>query len=85
MSDYYGSSSTQPCTWIRPDALKYNFWGSKPQIVGHTTEWIIDKYVSYNEDGSFGPDFWVCDTLGYGYYMIIEDGKITIKNIKDEN
>lgn len=85
MSDYSGTSETQPCTWIRPETLIYHFWGTKPQIVGHSTKLLLQSFHSINENDEIGPDLWICDTLGAGYYMTIVDDEIIVKNIKDEN
>lgn len=86
LSDYYGDSATQPCTWIRPYTLIY--YGIKDfiQVVGHTRMENIcnlrDEVVSAAKDNDVDPSIyneyknvWCCDNLENGEYLIIEDGE----------
>ena len=81
MSDYYGDSATQPCTWIRPSALAYHGLKEIAHIVGHTPVAHINNLHNeafikhgFPEDG---PDIWCCDCLANGEYLVIESGKLT--------
>ena len=79
ISDYYGESETQPCTWIRPGSLcEYGF----PEIryvVGHST---MERIVEYRKATIEQYDFvdwanceiWCCDTLPREY-LIIDHGE----------
>lgn len=93
LSDYNGISATQPCTWIRPQALMS--YGVKDiiHIVGHTPVSHIAnikeeclKYSSEDEveicENRNSPDIWCCDCLENGEYLIIEDGKFIVKSIQ---
>lgn len=86
LSDYYGDSATQPCTWIRPyTLLSYGVKGFI-QVVGHTRlnnvfnikEDIIQEAKTYDMDLSIYDDYvdvWCCDNLENREYLIIEDGE----------
>lgn len=77
LSDYYGESTCQPLTWIRPGTLLQVAIEGWNQVVGHTrldrpgnivTNDLKAKYnLSLNE-------LWCVDALPY-WYMVIEDGK----------
>ncbi len=72
--DYNGDSVTQPCTWIRPPALKASAIAGYTQIVGHTPL-KLDMPIALKTDKS-GDTFWLCDTLHVPSYLVIEDDKI---------
>jgi len=80
MSDYCGDSATQPCTWIRPNALAYHGIKEVVHVVGHTPVAHICNLhneamikAGYPEDG---PDIWMCDTLGTSKeYLVIENSE----------
>lgn len=68
LSDYYGTSVTQPLTWIRPQTLvKCNIEGYT-QVVGHTPFKNI-----INIKGDNNEDIWLCDCLDNNQYLVIED------------
>lgn len=64
MDDYYGTSPTHPCTWIRPSTLKDNLIEGYTQVVGHTHTSKCNEYC---------PGLWLCDALENNSYLIIED------------
>ena len=80
LSDYYGESETQPCTWIRPAFLcEYGF----PEIryvVGHSTvktitecrKALIEQYGDLINWAKC--EIWLCDTLPREY-LIIDHGE----------
>lgn len=76
ISDYYGDSTTQPLTWIRPGTLIENNIGWI-QVVGHTrikTPGPILKYMKEKPDFVTIPELWCIDALP-SWYMVIEDGE----------
>ena len=88
ISDYYGESETQPCTWIRPAFLcEYGF----PEIryvVGHSTlnhitecrKSLIEQYSNLINWANC--EIWVCDTLPREY-LIIDHGKFIPTKISE--
>lgn len=87
MSDFYGDSYTQPCTWIRPMSLSQNHIEGWDQVVGHTRVQnpgnIMPHLEFYRENwGISMKEFWCIDALPL-QYMIIEDGVRMMKNVKD--
>ena len=80
LSDYYGESETQPCTWIRPAFLcEYGF----PEIryvVGHSTvkaitecrKALIEQYGDLIDWAKC--EIWLCDALPREY-LIIDHGE----------
>lgn len=76
LSDYYGDSTTQPLTWIRPVTLMENNIGWV-QVVGHTRMKVpgpILKYLDVKPYWITIPELWCVDALPY-WYMVIEDGE----------
>lgn len=76
MSDYYGTSPTQPPTWIRPQTLVECMVKDYTQIVGHTPvlkgiQNIGGIYRSL--DKIMCEDLWLCDALDLNSYLVIED------------
>lgn len=75
--DNNGVSPTQPITWIRPWTLDdYNIpeW---TQVVGHTPVENITEIKGKNSES-----IWLCDALGVGQYLTIDDGQFNIKQFK---
>lgn len=65
--DYCGESETQPPVWIRPWTLiDCKATGDWIQVIGHTT---VRKCQTIPGD----ENIWLCDALGSGSYLIIED------------
>lgn len=81
--DYFGSSPTQPPTWIRPVTLAECAILDYTQIVGHTpTHHISTAEVRYNDYNlEHRCTIWLCDNLP-NQYLTITDGKFVVKNIK---
>lgn len=68
--DSYGTSKTQSCMWIRPATL-YEFpIPDYNQVVGHTPTETIRSFDMPNNK-----KLWLCDSLGYDNYLVIEDNK----------
>lgn len=81
--DYFGSSPTQPPTWIRPVTLAECAIPDYTQIVEHTpTHHISTAEVRYNDYNlEHRCTIWLCDNLP-NQYLTITDGKFVVKNIK---
>lgn len=65
--DSYGISSTQPCTWIRPNTLVMNNIEQFIQIVGHTPMYHISSMATIYHK------IWFCDNLEDGEYLTFTD------------
>jgi len=90
--DYYGTSRTQPCTWIRPQTLMKDALDGYTQVIGHTTfKKIIHIINDFGDvegtDHTYGPDIvvkpvdiWCCDT-NLEQYLLIDNEKFIIKNL----
>lgn len=81
MSDFYGISPTQPCTWIRPQTLVEYMPEGITQVVGHSPVKVIcnvgiEAREKYNIKC---PDLWCCDALPE-QYLIIEDDEFKVIN-----
>lgn len=70
--DMCGTSKTQPPVWIRPEVLCMCNVVGYDQVVGHTP---IRKIAKVVESTKGKQTIWLCDSLGYGNYLIIEDGE----------
>ena len=79
LSDYTGISATQPCTWIRPQTLMDCAIGGYVQVVGHTPVRGISNLKDIEHEVK--EHIWLCDNMP-DQYLLIEDGKFTVKNIK---
>ena len=77
--DIYGNSPEQPPTWIRPNALVDVMIPSYGQVVGHTE---VEHCINVKGVAELSQDLWLCDALGNGFYLVIENGLFTEKNIK---
>lgn len=82
LSDYCGESPTQPPTWIRPYALATCNVLGYDQVVGHTPQHDISK-MTKNCKGK--QTIWLCDSLGFGNYLVIEDGEFKTSIYKQED
>lgn len=78
LSDFYGDSPTQPCTWIRPQSLVEDTLDGYIQVVGHTPVRKITNLKSIKDEW---PEIWLCDNLP-NEYLIYEDGRFTPKEYK---
>lgn len=80
LSDYYGDSQTQPCTWVRPACLTEYGVPGYTYVVGHTRPQFISNYreLCLRHIGS-EPwaliDVWTCDNLPKEYLVIDTDKK----------
>lgn len=95
VSDYYGDSTTQPLTWIRPGTLIFCAIPGWNQVVGHTRlnekeSKIGNICISAREtllddvkDRIIIDELWVIDSLPYRY-MIIENNNKIIKENSNE-
>lgn len=85
MSDYYGTSPTQPPTWIRPQTLVDYMPEGITQVVGHTPiKKICNVGQEYRENYNIDcPDLWCCDALNEEQYLVIEDGLFIPKKLND--
>lgn len=75
--DMYGTSPTQPCTWIRPQTLVKVTVDDYNQVVGHTP--VREHIQSVKMDN--GKDLWLCDNMSEKEYLVIEDNKINVKKL----
>lgn len=79
--DRYGDSVTQPCTWIRPQALcTCNLLGYD-QVVGHTP---VKQITNIYKSTKGNRNIWLCDNLQDKQYLIIDDNVFTPKYLNDE-
>lgn len=92
ISDYYGDSTTQPLTWIRPGTLIFCAIPGWNQVVGHTRlnekqskignicisakETLLDNIKSK----ICIDELWVIDSLPYRYMIIKNNNKIIKEN-----
>ena len=79
--DFIGNSMQQPCTWIRPASLVLGWLNGTTQVVGHTPSEHIKEFKM---DFCEGDSLWLCDALGAGEYLVIEDGQFIPKTFKAE-
>lgn len=70
--DKYGDDITQSPIWIRPQSLIHDTIDDVIQVVGHTAK---KEIVILN-------DFAFIDTLAVWEYLVIEDGKMSVKKVK---
>ena len=77
--DYCGNSITQPCVWIRPQALVKDALDGYIQVVGHTPVKNICNTKTLNSEF---PEIWLCDNLPKEY-LVIEDNKFIIKQYEE--
>lgn len=71
--DIYGTSPTQPPTWVRPGTLIEHMIPDHDQVVGHTT---VHKCYNVKElEHSLIPyNLWLCDALENKSYLVITNG-----------
>ena len=73
----YGTSPTQPCTWIRPQTLVKVTVDDYNQVVGHTP--VREHIQSVKMDN--GKDLWLCDNMSEKEYLVIEDNTFKINKL----
>ena len=76
--DVYGTSPEQPPTWIRPLTLVGVMVSGYHQVVGHTE---MKHCVNVMDSNGYPNNLWLCDALEYGFYLLIENGVFTERNI----
>lgn len=81
-SDYCGESPTQPPTWIRPRTLATCNVEGYDQVVGHTPQEGISKM---KENCKAKQTIWLCDSLGFGNYLVIENGEFIPRKLNGSN
>lgn len=75
--DCYGDSITQPPTWIRPQTLCRCNIKEWDQVVGHTPVYsIVNMYKSTKSH----KNIWLCDSIGQGNYLVIDNDKFIPKS-----
>ena len=79
--DYYGNSITQPCVWIRPQALVTDALDEYIQVVGHTPVKKITNLKSIKDEW---PEIWLCDCLP-DEYLVIENNEFVIKKYNESS
>ena len=80
--DMCGTSKTQPPVWIRPETLcECNIVGWD-QVVGHTPQRKISKMVQATKGKQ---TIWLCDSLGFNNYLVIEDGEFKPKTYEEDS
>lgn len=70
--DVFGTSPTQPPTWIRPGTLVDVMIPGYSQVVGHTTVRECVNIKDLDRPDLPG-DLWLCDALGNNSYLIINN------------
>lgn len=76
-ADNYGTSPTQPLTWIRPETLAECAVEGWNQIVGHTPTPRLHSIKT-----AAGDSIWLCDTLEDRQYLVIDDNVFTPKKVE---
>lgn len=79
--DCCGESETQPPTWIRPYTLATCNVPGWDQVVGHTPQPGISKMYKNCKGKHI---IWLCDALGSGNYLTIEDGEFIPKKCNEK-
>lgn len=74
--DCHGTSSTQPCTWIRPQTLYKVAAEDYNMVVGHTPIAGIQSV-----DMKTGKKLWLCDNMGNKEYLVIENNEFIVKTL----
>lgn len=77
--DINGTSETQPPTWIRPEVLCNCNIEDYDQVVGHTPVRNVCKTFHFTKGKRA---IWLCDSLEYGNYLVIEDNTFYPKSLK---
>lgn len=78
--DYYGNSTTQPLTWIRPESLRDCNVEGWNQVVGHTP--VKRQIIDFGSIVGTKEHIWLCDALGINQYLVIDNGTFQPKTLK---
>lgn len=76
--DIYGTSKTQPPTWIRPKTLCTCNIKGWDQVVGHTP---VKNIINIYESSKYNQNIWLCDNLYEKQYLTIDNGEFIINNL----
>lgn len=76
--DVYGTSKTQPPTWIRPKTLCTCNIKGWDQVVGHTP---VKNIINIYESSKYNQNIWLCDNLYDKQYLTIDNGEFIINNL----
>jgi predicted phosphodiesterase len=78
--DVYGTSPEQPPTWIRPSTLFSVAIPGYDQVVGHTE---VKHCLNMKDTSGTSNNLWLCDALGNGSYLVIENDIYSVNNINE--
>ena len=78
--DWYGNSTTQPPTWIRPESLRDCNVEGWDQVVGHTP--VKRQIIDFGSIIGIKEHIWLCDALGISQYLVIDNGTFQPKTLK---
>lgn len=78
--DFSGDSITQPCVWIRPNALVHSAIKGYTQVVGHTP--VMKIFNIKDKEPKCKENIWLCDTLPFEY-LVIRDDKFEPRHVND--
>lgn len=76
--DVYGTSKTQPLTWIRPQTLCTCNIKGWDQVIGHTP---VKNIINIYESSKYNQNIWLCDNLYKKQYLTIDNGEFIINNL----
>ena len=79
--DIYGTSPLQPPTWIRPMTLIDVMIPGYDQVVGHTE---VEHCFNVKDSNDIPYNLWLCDALGNGSYLVIEDGVFSDHKLNEQ-
>ena len=79
--DVYGTSPYQPPTWIRPKTLVNVMIPGYDQVVGHTP---VEYCYNVKESSEIPLNLWLCDALGNGSYLVIENNEFHENKLNEE-
>ena len=79
--DIYGTSPEQPPTWIRPKTLVDVMIPGYDQVVGHTP---VERCYNVKDSSDIPHNLWLCDALGNGSYLVIEDNLFSESKLNEQ-
>lgn len=78
--DNYGTSKSQPPTWIRPSSLCTCNVEGYDQVIGHTT---VNDIVNIYKTTKKHQNIWLCDALEVKEYLLIENKNFIVKTYEN--
>ena len=78
--DTFGTSKTQPPTWIRPQTLCRCNVSGWDQVIGHSP--VTEKITNIKPATKENRNIWCCDALALKQYLIIDNGNFQPKTFK---